>query len=346
MKNAIKGTRSMVTRFLGSALVLTFLVGSGASEAEGQVLSYSKDQSLYPGYEGWRESPDGGYEMIFGYMNQNWEQEIDAPIGPDNFFSPGPDDLGQPTHFLPRRNRFTFTVRLPASFGEEDELIWTLRANGKEHLAYGTLREDLYIDNIVIMSETGALGAGSSNAAVRANVAPMLKIEGGKERHVRVGEPLTLVAFVTDDGQPDMSKVRAAVAEAASAGVDEDTEADDADDAPPTPRELLARALRAPTGTITVSKRVKLHFTWFVYRGSGEGVTFDPPQVKSWEDTRSFANSPWAISWVAPEIPEDGRWVSEVTFSEPGTYVLRGRADDGGLYSDEEVTVRVAGTVF
>jgi hypothetical protein len=74
-------------------------------------------------------------------------------------------------------------------------------------------------------------------------------------------------------------------------------------------------------------------------------VDFDPPQVKSWEDTRAFANSPWATRWVPPEIPEDGRWVSEVTFSEPGTYTLRGRADDGGLYADREVTVYVEGAV-
>ncbi len=341
----------MVTRFLGAALVLTFLAGSGASEAEAQRLTYSKDQSLYPGYEGWRESPDGGYELMFGYMNQNWEQEIDAPIGADNHFSPGPADRGQPTHFLPRRNRFTFIVRVPASFGEDDELIWTLRANGKEHRAYGTIREDLYIDNVVIMSETGALGAGSSNAAVRANVPPMIEIEGEMERHARVGEPLTLAAIVTDDGQPDMSSVRASVVAAAAAAEasgsgEADTEPDTEADAPPTGRELLARALRSPTGTVTVSKRVNLHFTWFVYRGSGEGVEFDPPQVKPWEDTRAFANSPWAIRWIPPEIPEDGRWVSEVTFSEPGTYILRGRADDGGLYSDEEVTVQVRGPVL
>ncbi len=29
------------------------------------------------------------------------------------------------------------------------------------------------------------------------------------------------------------------------------------------------------------------------------------------------------------------------TFDEPGTYVLRGRADDGALYADAEVTIRV-----
>jgi hypothetical protein len=46
-------------------------------------------------------------------------------------------------------------------------------------------------------------------------------------------------------------------------------------------------------------------------------------------------------------VPAGGRvrWVSEVTFSEPGTYILRGRADDGGLYSDSEITVRVEGAV-
>jgi hypothetical protein len=38
--------------------------------------------------------------------------------------------------------------------------------------------------------------------------------------------------------------------------------------------------------------------------------------------------------------------VSEVTFAEPGTYILRGRADDGGLYSDVEVTVHVGSAVF
>jgi hypothetical protein len=82
-----------------------------------------------------------------------------------------------------------------------------------------------------------------------------------------------------------------------------------------------------------------------VYRGPGEVAEFDPPQVKPWEDTRPFANSPWASQWKSPEIPEDGRWVSEVKISQPGTYVIRGRADDGGLYSDVEVTVRVSPAV-
>ena len=107
----------------------------------------------------------------------------------------------------------------------------------------------------------------------------------------------------------------------------------------------LARALSRSTATVTVSKRAGLHFTWFVYRGPEQGVEFNPPQIKPWEDTRPFANSPWAVAWAAPEAPENGRWVSEVTFTQPGTYVLRGRADDGGLFSDVEVMVVVRAAV-
>jgi hypothetical protein len=40
-------------------------------------------------------------------------------------------------------------------------------------------------------------------------------------------------------------------------------------------------------------------------------------------------------------MPPDGELSVQVTFDEPGTYVLRARADDGGLMSDGEVTVTV-----
>ena len=43
----------------------------------------------------------------------------------------------------------------------------------------------------------------------------------------------------------------------------------------------------------------------------------------------------------AAKTPEDGMHDVEVTFDEPGTYVLWGRADDGGLYDDAYITVNV-----
>jgi hypothetical protein len=40
-------------------------------------------------------------------------------------------------------------------------------------------------------------------------------------------------------------------------------------------------------------------------------------------------------------VPADGKYTVKVTFGEPGTYTLCARADDGGLTTDELVTVTV-----
>ena len=83
-----------------------------------------------------------------------------------------------------------------------------------------------------------------------------------------------------------------------------------------------------------------LRFAWYVFRGAG-GVRFNPPQFSVWEDTRSGANSPYSNSWVIPPVPAGNRWVNQVTFSRPGTYVIRGRADDGIAFAYGEVMVTV-----
>ena len=341
---------------LGAAAALLALTLAAPHVAEAQRHTYSKGQPIYPAYEGWVENADGSLAMLFGYMNENWEQLVDVPVGPDNHFSPVDADQGQPTHFLPRRNRFVFQVPVPSDFGPEDEIVWTLRANGHEFKAYGTLREDLYVDNVVIMSETGALGAGSSSPEMRANIPPVVEFEGDVEVTVTTGQTLRLEAVVTDDGQPDRSTLRrnstpaaeedAAETEDSETEEEPDPEPEEEEDEEPDPRRTLERALDRSTATVTVSKRLGLHFTWFVYRGPGETTAFDPPQIKPWEDTRPFANSPWSLAFEVPDPPEDNRWVTEVTFTRPGTYVLRGRADDGGLYTDVEVTVLVRGAAI
>ncbi len=333
-----------------SLLILGAAMALAPMGAHAQRHSYPGGGPLYPAYEGWTEADDGTREMLFGYMSDNWEDEMDIPISDANWFSPGDQDRGQPTHFLPRRNRFVFAVPVPSSFGPEDELVWTLRANGEEHRAYGTLRADLYVDNVVIMSETGTLGAGTSSPEIRANIPPVIELLGDTERTVTAGETLTLEALVSDDGQPARNSLQFGGGGDADDDDEEGEEAsedeDDEEEAAPDPRRLLEQALGRSTATVTVSKRLGLHFTWFVYRGPGETTEFNPPQIKPWEDTRPYANSPWALGFRVPDAPEDGRWVSEVTFSEPGTYVLRGRADDGGLYSDVEVTVLVRAPVL
>jgi hypothetical protein len=298
--------------FRRSLLVAVLAVAGLLAPAAVRAQSYASGQPVWPAFEGWEKNDDGSFNLVFGYMNDNWSEELDVPIGAENTMSPGPADQGQPTHFLPRRNRFIFSVKVPKDFGTK-ELVWTLTSQGKTQKAYGSLRLDLLIENVDLMSETGALGAGSSNPELRADKAPIVKIDGGKSRTAKVGQPLQLVATVTDDGVPKMRMI---------------------------PPERVKQASRIPPYRPTVNKNLGLHLGWLVYRGAGQ-VEFDPPQIKTWEDTRSGANSPWAPIWVAPPPPADGRYTSTVTFSEPGTYVLRARADDGALTGDDELTVTV-----
>jgi hypothetical protein len=319
------------------ALVLVGLPGGGHhNPLLAQSLSYSRGQNVSPAYEGWEQDADGTKYFVFGYMNRNWEEELDVPAGPDNGFSLGGADQGQPTHFLPRRNRFVFRVPVPPGFTEKDELVWTLTTAGKTEKAYASLRLDYQIDDVVRASETGALGAGSSSPEIRANKRPTLEVQGRKALTAKVGEAVTLSAVVADDGIPKRRGSGLAGAAVSNVGSRRDSTATEASANNP------VRVNRAwmPPARVTVGKNVGLHVTWYVYRGKGK-VTFSPDQVMAWEDTRAGANSPWAPIWTPPALPADGKSTVQVTFHEPGTYVLRSHADDGALTADGQVTVTV-----
>lgn len=320
--------------FLGAAtIVLAY------QAANGQMLSYSSGQTVSPAFEGWEKNDDGSFNMMFGYMNRNWEEEVNVPVGPENGFSPGAPDQGQPTRFLPRRNRFVFKVRVPADWGKK-ELIWTLTTKGKTERAYGTLREDSMVDNLVQASEQGAIGAGISSPEIRANQPPTLSMDGG-DRRAQVGQPLTLIAIAQDDGVPaprfgpDSREARL-VAQARARATNGTPPA-------PTPRGTVAfdPAAQRPPTAITVGSQTGLRHSCFVYRGAGR-VTFTPRQAKVWEDTRAGANSPWAPRWMAPAIPPDGKYTVSVTFEDPGTYTIRCLASDGALNTPKDVVVTVS----
>lgn len=269
--------------------------------------SFAAGQTIAPAYEGWERNDDGSFNLVFGYMNRNWEEVLDVPVGPGNRIEPGGPDRGQPTRFHPRRNRFVFRIRVPADFGDQ-ELVWSLTTHGRTERAYGTLKRDYFIDDLVIQANYGAGGAAATTPELAVNEAPTVAIEGPAERAARVGEPITLAVVSTDDGKPRARSMP-----------------------PSDPRD---------PGRITTDTATGHRFSWFVYRGTGD-VVFEPPQTKVWEDTRDTGGSPWSPGWKTPEAPADGRWVAEATFAEPGVYVLRGLAHDGGLAASADVTVVV-----
>lgn len=284
--------------------VLAAAIACAAAAAVLAQESYSTGQNIAPVYEGWEQNADGSFNLVFGYFNRNWEEEIDLPAGADNVIEPGGPDQGQPTHFLPRRNRFVFRIRVPRDFGTK-ELVWTLNVHGKTERAYASLKADYFIDDTVIMANNGAAGMGGTDPSLKGNKPPALTVEGDKRRTVKAGQSVSLAAVATDDGIP---KTRA-----------------------------MPRLNPSFASRFTVDSATGLRLSWFVYRGAGK-VVFDPPQTKVWEDTRDGGGSPWSYGWRTPPVPAGGKWIVNATFPEPGTYVLRCLAHDGGLASAEDVT--------
>lgn len=304
MRFAFDARRRLLASIAGACAVLA--LASPTSHAQfGAQSVVTSGQNIAPVYEGWEPNADGSFNLVFGYLNRNWEEEVDVPIGPENTLEPGGPDQGQPTHFFPRRNRFLFRVRAPKDFGTK-EIVWTLTSHGKTERAYGTLKPDYVIDDVVIMANVGAGGQLGTTPDLIGNRAPRLALDGGKSRTAKAGEPLTLTAVATDDGKPR-----------------------------PRPMPALLGSGRTLPNSAT-----GLRLSWFVYRGAN-AVSFDPPQTKVWEDTRDGGNSPWSAGWKTPPVPADNTWTVRATFSTPGTYVLRCLAHDGGLSTFEDVSVVV-----
>lgn len=265
-----------------------------------------RDKNVALAYEGFTTNDDGSHQLWFGYFNRNWDREFDVPLGPDNNIQPGGPDLGQPTHFFPQRNQFVFSVHVPADFGD-DEVVWTLTTNGVTERAYGTLHPLYAVDEVVMSANFGAGGQTGFNPQLVGNQWPVVQVEGQHTLRTRVGQPVSLSAIATDDGKPSA-------------------------------RAMSARLVG--TSHFVPNSATGLRLSWYHYRGPGS-VTFDPPQTKVWEDRRDGGNSPWSAGWAPPPIPAENRWTTRATFSEPGTYVLRALAHDGGLIDYEDVTVVV-----
>lgn len=280
---------------------LATLIAPVAGSAQGGPL----DNNVALAYEGFSTNPDGSYELWFGYFNRNWDREFNVPVGPDNHIEPSGPDGGQPTHFFPRRNQFVFSVNVPADFGV-GEVVWTLTTNGVTERAYGTLRPLYAVDETVMSANFGAGGQSGFNPALVGNQGPEVTVETKGTLRTRVGQPVRLSAIATDDGKPS-------------------------------PRPISYRVGQSHD---VPNSATGLRLSWYHYRGPGS-VGFDPPQTKVWEDRRDGGGSPWSAGWRPPPIPPENRWTTQATFTEPGTYVLRALAHDGGLIDFEDVTVVV-----
>jgi hypothetical protein len=143
-------------------------------------------QAVAPVFEGWAPNSNGTFNLYFGYMNRNYEEELDIPIGPSNSFEPGVDQ-GQPTHFLPRRHKMMFAIVVPKDFGDKRTFTWTLSIRGNTERVTGSLNPIWQVD-VFKDTQTG-------------NTPPVVKV-AASEQTITMPAAATLSVNVTDDGLP------------------------------------------------------------------------------------------------------------------------------------------------
>jgi hypothetical protein len=228
-----------------SAIFAFFAVAS--SSVTSAQIRYAAGQNVVPVFEGWEKNGDGSFTMVFGYMNRNYEEELDVAVGADNGFDPGGADQGQPTHFYPRRQQYVFAVRVPTDWGKKD-LVWTITSHGKTEKAYGSLWPVWEID-----AGTYQQNRGGPGALGEPDDPPSIKVEGAPQRTAAIGAAVTLDAYVTDDGRP--------TARPSQSGSNARVEGP------------LTQAM------VRLDRGVRLGVIWVVYRGDARAVRFDPRKI-------------------------------------------------------------------
>jgi hypothetical protein len=291
-----------------AGLVLVLATSRGASpqgNPDPFGFKFTTGQSIQPIFEGWAKNPDGSVSMHFGYMNRNYVEQVQVPIGPDNKCEPGAPDCGQPTFFYTRIHRKAFSVALPKDWGKK-EFVWSLTVRGKTEKAVAWLQPEWEIDPIY---------AGKARSAESLmNKAPKMVVDAAAT--LALPNALTLTAAVTDDGLPKPRK------DPPQRAVGQET--------PPTLKpvpgqpEIPVNVPEVQTDSDSGRGRGRsgpqgLFVTWIMWRGPS-AVTFDPATVEV----------------------KDGKAVVTARFATPGVYVLRGRANDGELSDEKDVNVTVS----
>jgi hypothetical protein len=189
-----------VGRFLTAPLLMVLLAPALDTEAQSNLqqpiyqLRHWSGQGVAPVYEGWDQNPDGTFNMWFGYMNRNFEELVEIPVGPENRFEPGPVDRGQPTSFDTRRHKDIFRVLVPKEFGDSTKLTWSLITHGKTEFVAGTLNRVWQIDRL-------RTTRGGNSEQINSNTPPLVTAEPAAQS-VAPGGLATVNVSATDDGLP------------------------------------------------------------------------------------------------------------------------------------------------
>src|SRR5690606_41875205 len=120
----ISKCRTVVGLALGAALMTSNMIpalaqtGSAANSPLG--LRPPSGLDVIPIMEGAYDNEDGSFTVSFGYHNRKSGQEMDIPLGPNNYIEPAEFNGMQPTLFATDRHNGDNTVNMTATMRHDN----------------------------------------------------------------------------------------------------------------------------------------------------------------------------------------------------------------------------------
>ncbi len=198
--------RRMYISLLASAALPLLAVAplSQGQDDQSRFLSLTPPEGLpiIPLMEGWVANEDGTTTISFGFINRNTDEDVDIPLGENNYIEPAEFDGMQPTHFPSGRGTGVFIVTLPEDQADMD-VWWHLRTGESEVLRVpGRRGASAYELDFIRPRPQGSLqplaafGDTGLSAGLMANVS-----DYGSS--VAVGETVELVLNASDPADRD-----------------------------------------------------------------------------------------------------------------------------------------------
>lgn len=271
-------------------------------------------EAIYPAFEGWGPTRDGGRVLLLGYFNRNKSEAVDIPIGPDNSIGPGGPDFGQPTHFHTGRQYGVFAIPIPKDFGDK-RMTWTLRAFGQTATVSFWTNPPYWIDfyqNLANGNEPPRLKLSPTGPELMGP--PVQRFQ--QTLSATVGQPLTLTAWAAD--KPPTATSESGPGGGAGAGRQTPTRPTDDEPLPAIiggrvlPGGLTAGPPGGGAAARAAERRGDYRILWRKFRGPGEVTIAD--------EVLPLENGGDASKFVEAR--------TTATFSAPGEYWLRAVVND------------------
>jgi hypothetical protein len=241
-----------------------------------------------PFLEGWFENEDGTFSYSFGYLNLN-DDRVEIPLGELNLVEPAQLAGMQPTTFDPGRHRGVFAVTVPASMAGDD-VWWTItNPDGEVTKVPGRNTWGAYKLDWLPRPHGSRHPLVSFDGSTEGRGPPGVVAE--RTLSAAVGTPLTVAVEVRDPSERDRADPR-------------------------------------------LRESIPVRVVWYKHQGPvGARVEFTRhestpvPAGRRGGDDDAVDGASAAGAIV--ELPSgEGTARVVVTFSEPGEYVLRARADN------------------